>query len=52
MTRRAHHPPKPYRPKPSRSSEHYHHRRTPDDGEQDLLARAYGLYLADREDDQ
>jgi hypothetical protein len=51
MTRRAHHPPKPYRPKPSRSSEHYH-RRTPDDGEQDLLARAYGLYLADREDDQ
>ena len=50
MTRRTHHPPRRYRPKPARTWEHYRHR--VDDGERDLLARAPGLWLSDRQEDQ
>jgi hypothetical protein len=47
MSRRIHNPPRHYRRRRDRAGEHYH--QSPDEWERDLLSRAYGMYLADKQ---
>ena len=50
MTRRTHHPPTPYRRRRTRRSDDY--RQPTDESELDVLARAYSLYLDEKDGDQ